>query len=98
MLWIDNPLVAVGLLSLLWVVLAVLHSDRDGYFGQLGQRGLNGFGRIRVVLQGSGEIGVVGPHIKMAVPRKVEEDHFALAGVAGAQRFVDRGANGVRRL
>src|SRR5712692_1850453 len=97
-LWIDNPLLVLGLLSLLWVLIASLHSDPwlrwHGDVRQLGQRALDRFVWIRVVLQRASQVGVVRAHVKVAVARQIEQNYAPLARFTGTQRFVDGRANG----
>src|SRR5204862_6777201 len=84
-LWIDDPLLIFGLLSLLWVLVAYLHTDPwsggKRHFGQLRQRLLDGFRGVRVVLQRSRQIRVVRPHLKVAMARQVEQNDTALASL-----------------
>src|ERR1700730_12115031 len=101
-LWLDNPLLVLGLLSLLWVLIASLHTDPwlrwYSHTGQLGQRLLDRFGWIRIVQELAGQVGVVRPHIKMAVARQVEQHHAPSARLARPHRLVDGRSNRVRRL
>src|SRR5207302_10118107 len=101
-LWIDDPLLVFGLLSLLWVLVAYLHtapwSGGKRHFGELRQRLLDGFSGVRVVLQRSRQIRVVRPHIKVAMARQVEQNDATLASLARPQRFIDGRSNRVRRL
>src|SRR3982074_2861373 len=101
-LWLDNPLLVLGLLSLLWVLIASFHCEPwlgwHGDVRQLGQRALDRFVWIRVVLERASQIGVVRAHVKVAMARQVEQNHPPLAGLTGQQRFVDRRANRLRRL
>ena len=102
-LWLDNPLLVLGLLSVLWVLIACLHSRAAGYAGtatlrQLAQRLLDRFSWIGVVLQRARQVGVVGGHVEVAVARQIEQNDPLLTRFAGAQRLVDRRSNGVRRL
>ncbi|MGI9145464.1 MAG: hypothetical protein ACR2IK_02775, partial [Chloroflexota bacterium] len=85
-LWFDNPLLVLGLLSVLWVLIAWLHTDPclNGYrhLRQLSQRVLNRLGRIRIVLQAARQVGIVRAHIEVAMARRIEEDQLPLARLA----------------
>src|SRR3990172_1531499 len=54
--------------------------------------------RVGVVLQLAGEVLVVGGEVEVAVAAEVEQDHPPLARLAGGQRLVDGGADGVGGL
>src|SRR5260370_39677218 len=101
-LWLDNPLLVLGLLSLLWVLIASLHCEPwSGWRGdvrQLGQRVLDGFVWIRGVLERASQVGGVRAHVKVAVARQGEQNHPPIAGLTGHQRFVDRVPIRMRRL
>src|SRR5713101_8313098 len=101
-LWLDNPLLVLGLLSLLWVLIASLHCDPwlrwHGDVRQFGQRVLDRVVWIRVVLERAGQVGVVRAHVKVPVARQVEQNHAAFASLTGTQRFVDSRTNSMRRL
>src|SRR6266550_7093454 len=78
-LWLDNPLLVLGLLSLLWVLIASLHTDPwlrwHGHVRQFGQRVLDRFIWMRIVLERASKVGVICPHIKVAVARQIEQNH-----------------------
>src|SRR5207253_2914028 len=102
-LWLDNPLAVLGVLALLYAVVCSIHVEprylgRHADFWQLAQRLLDSLRRIRVVLQRAREIGVVGAHVKVPVPRQVEQDHALLASLSRRERFVDCRADRVRRF
>src|ERR1043166_2696412 len=107
-LWIEGPLLAFGLLSSLWVLVAYLHtswaevgrarSGGHGHLRQFGEGVLDRLGRIGVILQRASEVGVIGAHIEVAMARQVEQDHPPLTSVTRGKRFVDGGTDGVRRL
>src|SRR5436309_397015 len=65
------------------------------YLGHSLLGGGDGLGWILVVLEFSGEVGVVGGHVKVAVPGQVEENDLLVSGFFGLQRFVDGRADGV---
>src|SRR5438445_13759668 len=92
-LWIDNPLLVLGLLSLLWVLIASLHTDPwlrwHSHVGQLGQRLLNRLRWIGVILERASQVGVVGPHIKLPMAGQVEQNHPTVARLTRQHPFLD---------
>ena len=66
--------------------------------GRWSHRLLHQLGRILVVLELALVVLLVGHHVEVAVAGQVEGDHLLLAALLALQRFVDRDADGVRRL
>src|SRR5207249_1239122 len=95
-LWLDDPLLVFGLLTVLWVLVAWLSWDGD--WRQLGQGFLDRLGWVRVVQQRAGQVRIVGAHIKMAMARQVEQNDSPFARLSRGQRLVDGRANRVRRF
>src|SRR5919202_4470555 len=85
--WLDQPLVALALVIVLLGAFVYLDPEPgSGWHGdwrQFPQRLLDGFRGVRVILQRTGQVRVVGSHVEVAVARQVEQDHASLAGLAG---------------
>src|SRR5229473_1357812 len=61
-------------------------------------RSSNCLGRVLVILQPAGEVGIVGTHVKVAMTGQVEEDDALFSRLFGLQSFVNRGSDSVPRL
>src|SRR5690606_19116280 len=72
--------------------------DRFVHARHAGLRGLDCFLRVFVVLELALKVGVVRGHVEVTVPAQVEQDHPLLTGFLRFERFLDRGADGVRAL
>src|ERR1700674_3469377 len=55
----------------------------------------HGFGGVFVVLQATGEVGVIGAHVEMTMTGQVEENDGRLPGFSGFERLVYGGSHGV---
>src|SRR4051794_18587733 len=72
--------------------------DRGGALWKRGEGGFEvGLGELRV-LEGAGEVGVVGGQVEVAVAAEAEQDRALLARLLGGLGLFDRPADRVRGL
>ncbi len=73
-------------------------SDMSINFRDSGHRLFDLIGRVGEVLQLAGAVLIVGGEVEVAVAAEVKQDDAPLAGLAGGQRLVDGGLDGVGGL